>query len=52
MAKKAHTPKTKKPQEGAEKPIPQEAWDNFDELMDKAVGKKGKAKEGESKKAV
>jgi hypothetical protein len=45
MAKKATPPKEKKPRKGAEE-IPQEEWDKFDDLLDKALGveKKDKGK--------
>jgi hypothetical protein len=48
MAKKASKPEQEKPQEGQCDPIPQEAWDKFDGLLDKALGKK-EVKKGKKK---
>lgn len=50
MAKKASRPEQEKPQEGQGDPITQEAWDNFDGLMGKALGK-DMEKKGKKKKA-
>ena len=43
MAKKGKSQQTEKPHEGAEPEIPEMAWNKFDELMDKALGKEEKS---------
>ena len=51
MAKKVSKPKQEKPQTRQGDPVPQEAWDNFDGLMGKALVKEAAAEKGKKKKA-